>query len=93
MNAESFIWQGFGVYFLLVGWGRLPLPRGGIADWFDVASQERFRLALGLLAPGLFWSASVLAFEFYDPNAEPANCSEPGEATPMSCWGPNSPVR
>ena len=53
MNAESIIWVAVGVYFLFVGCGRLPLPRGGIADWFDVASQERFRLALRPLGSGV----------------------------------------
>lgn len=65
MNAESLIWLVVGVYFLLVGWERLPLPRGGIADWFDVASQERFRLALrplgcGLILIGLGFDLGVL---------------------------------
>ncbi len=65
MNAESLIWLVVGVYFLLVGWERLPLPGGGIADWFDVASQARFRLALrplgcGLILIGLGFGLGVL---------------------------------
>ena len=46
MSAEGYIWLVVGAYFVLIGAGRLPVPKGGIGDWFDEASHERFRLAL-----------------------------------------------
>jgi hypothetical protein len=53
MSAEDYLWMAIGAYFVLIGCGRLPVPKGGIGDWFDEASRERFRLSLRPLGVGL----------------------------------------
>jgi hypothetical protein len=62
MTAEGFIWLAVGTYLVLVGCGRLPVPPGGAADWFEGASRERFRLALRPLGVGLIIVGVGLGF-------------------------------
>jgi len=61
MSAEGYIPLAIGAYFFLIGCRRLPIPKGGISDWLDPASRERFRAALrpfglGLIVVGLMMS-------------------------------------
>ena len=53
MRLEGYMWMATGAYVTLIGCGRLPLPKGGIGDWFDAAGRERFRLALRPFGVGL----------------------------------------
>jgi hypothetical protein len=45
MRAEGHICMAVEVYFARIGCGRLPVPKGGIGDWLDAASRERFATA------------------------------------------------
>jgi len=62
MIAEGCIWVVVGAYFVLIGCGRLPLPRGGIGDWFDAVSRERFRLALQPFGVGFIGIGLTMCF-------------------------------
>jgi hypothetical protein len=34
-----------GAYFVLIGCGRLPVPKEGFGDWYDAAGRERYATA------------------------------------------------
>jgi hypothetical protein len=62
MNAEGYLWIAAGFYFVMIGCGRLPVPKGGIGDWFDAASRERFRRALCPAGLGLIVVGAAICF-------------------------------
>ena len=61
LHSEGALWIVFGVYFLAVGLGRLPLPRR-VKDWFDEAGCEKYRTRLRTVAPILILAGVALLF-------------------------------
>jgi hypothetical protein len=62
VSAEGFFVVAVGAYFLMVGVGRWPVPRGGIADWFDGVSRERLKLAFRPVGLGVIVVGILLLF-------------------------------
>lgn len=60
-NPAGFIWILAGIYFTLIGQGRLALPRK-VRAWFDEEGRERYRVAMSTVGPMFLITGVALIF-------------------------------
>ena len=64
INFEGCFWIAVGLYFLLVGMGRLPVTRH-IAEWFGEAGSEGYRKGLRVvIGPAFIGVGALLLLRF-----------------------------